>query len=124
MQVTQRQRDAVDRRRHSRQAPAATNATSGQTPTRCRKRRDTPRASTSDLADLQPRQERRGHPVAVALEELDQVEVRADRDDQVGALLVGEQHREVLADPGRGDEHRRQPEPVEPRRVRARRRPS
>ena len=76
-----------------------------------------------DLPHLQPRHERRGHPGAVALEELDQVEVRADGDDQLGALLVGEQQRDVLADPGRGDRaERRAPSRSSARRARARRR--
>src|SRR6476620_4081076 len=36
-----------------------------------------------DLTDLQPRHERRRHPSAVALEELDQVEVSPDSNDQL-----------------------------------------
>src|SRR5919205_254142 len=57
-----------------------------------------------DLADLEPCEECGRHAGAVALEELDQVEVRADRDDQLGALLVGKQEREVLADARHGDD--------------------
>ena len=48
-------------------------------------RRDEPRDALrvdERLAHLEPRHERRGHPGAVALEELDEVEVRADGDDQ------------------------------------------
>ena len=71
-------------------------------PTRGDEPRDALRVD-EDLPHLQPRDERRRHPRAVALEELDEVEVRADGDDQLGALLVGEQQRDVLADPGRGD---------------------
>ena len=55
------------------------------------------------LPHPQPRQERRGHPGPVLVEELDQVEVGADHDDQLGALLVREQHRDVLARPGGRD---------------------
>ena len=72
---------------------AARNATSGHIPTRWRKSRETPRASTRISPTLEPRQERRRHACAVALEELDQVEMRPDRDDELGALLVREQHR-------------------------------
>ena len=57
-----------------------------------------------DLADAQAREERRGHAFAVAIEELDEVELRADRDDQPGALLGGDQQRDVLARAGRGNE--------------------
>ena len=66
------------------------------------------------LPHLQPRDERRCHPGPVALEELDEIEVGADGDDQLGAFLVREQERNVLADPGRGDDLVLQPEPVEP----------
>ena len=48
-------------------------------------RRDEPRDALrvdERLADLEPRDERRRHALAVALEELDEIEVRADRDDQ------------------------------------------
>src|SRR6266511_4025050 len=68
-----------------------------------------------DLPHLQARDERRRHPGAVALEKLDQVQVRADGDDQLGALFVGEQERDVLADSGRRDGVMRQPELLEPR---------
>ena len=47
---------------------------------------------------------RRGHAFAVAVEELDEVELRADRDDQPRALLGGDQHRDVLARARRGHE--------------------
>ena len=60
--------------------------------------RDAPRVDRAAPPRLQPRQERRRHPGPVPLEELDHVEVRADRDDQLGALLVREQQRDVLAD--------------------------
>ena len=92
---------------------------------RARRAADEPRDALrvdEDLADLQPRDERRRHPGAVALEELDQVEVRPDGDDQLGALLVGEQQRDVLADPRRADDLVREPEPLEPLPRRARRR--
>ena len=56
-----------------------------------------------DLAHLQPRHERRRHAGSVALQELDQVEMRADGDDQLGSLLVREQERDVLGDARRGD---------------------
>ena len=49
------------------------------------------------LADPQPGEEGRRHPGAVLVHELGQVEVRADGDDQLGAVLVREQHRHVLA---------------------------
>ena len=49
------------------------------------------------LAEAQPRQERRRHAAAVLVEELDEVELRAHGDDQRRALLVGDQHRDVLA---------------------------
>src|SRR5712691_6701251 len=57
-----------------------------------------------DLADLEPRDERRRHPASIPLEELDQVEVRSDRHDQLGALLEREQQREVLADARASDD--------------------
>src|SRR5438093_7271181 len=44
-----------------------------------------------DLADLQTRDERRRHASAVAFQELDQVEVGADGNDQLRALLVRKQ---------------------------------
>src|SRR5215204_5527849 len=44
-----------------------------------------------DLADLQARDERRRHAGAVALEELDQVEMRSHRNDELGPLLEREQ---------------------------------
>ena len=64
--------------------------------------------------DPQPREERRGHPGAVLVEELGEVEVGAHRDDQLGALLVGEQHRHVLTGADRGDHDRLHPEPAQP----------
>src|SRR6266540_4074001 len=54
-----------------------------------------------DLPHLQARHEGRRHSGPVALEELGQVEVCPDGDDQLRALLEGEQERDVLADPGR-----------------------
>ena len=66
-----------------------------------------------DLPQPQPREERRRHPAAVLVEELDEVELRADGDDQLRALLGGDQHRDVLARAGRGHELERQPEPLE-----------
>src|SRR5207253_3834098 len=51
-----------------------------------------------DLPHLQPGQERRGHAGPAPLQELDHVEMRADGDDQLRALLVGEEERDVLAD--------------------------
>ena len=48
-------------------------------------------------ADLEPGQERRRHAAAALVQELDEVVVRADRDDHRRALLVGQQHRDVLA---------------------------
>src|SRR6266700_3679800 len=56
-----------------------------------------------DLADLQAGDEGRRHAGAIPLQELDQVEMRPDGYDQLGALLVGEQQRHVLADPRRPD---------------------
>src|SRR6185503_4110260 len=53
------------------------------------------------------------HPFAVSLEELEQVEVRAHRDDQLGALLVRQEDGHVLADTRRGQDRRREPEPVD-----------
>ena len=44
-----------------------------------------------DLTHLQAGHERRRHARAVALEELDQVEVSADRNDQLRALFLREQ---------------------------------
>ena len=94
---------------------ASAKTTSGQTPDAPA---DEPRHALrvdEDLPDLQPRHERRRHPRALALEELDQVQVGADGDDQLGALLVREQQREVLADPRRGDPLVGQAESLEPR---------
>src|SRR5213082_2390688 len=51
-----------------------------------------------DLPHLQPREESRRHSGPVPFEELDQVEVRADRDDQLRSLFVGEKERDVFAD--------------------------
>ena len=45
----------------------------------------------------QPREERRRHPAPALVEELDHRRVRTDRDDQLGAGFVREQHRRVLA---------------------------
>ena len=61
------------------------------------------------LADPQPGEEGRGHAAALAVEELDQVEVGADGDDQRRPLLEGHQHRHVLAGAGGGDDRVRQP---------------
>ena len=68
-----------------------------------------------DLPHLQPRDEGRGHPGAVALEELDQVEMRPDGDDQLRAPLVREQQGDVLADPGCGDGVELEAQPLEAR---------
>ena len=65
--------------------------------------RDTPFASTRISPTFSRVTNVEDMPARFALEELDQVEVRADRDDQLRALLVREQQREVLADPGRRD---------------------
>src|SRR5438128_4395781 len=65
-----------------------------------RKPRNTFRVD-EDLADLEPCDESRRHAGAVPFEEFDQVEVRAHGDDQLGAFLVCEQQRQVLADPCR-----------------------
>ena len=97
-------RGGGDRDHDRAEARETASATNGSIPTLRLTSRDTPFASTRISPTLQPRQERRGHAGAVALEELDQVEVRPDGDDQLGALLVGEQEREVLADAGRGDD--------------------
>ena len=48
-------------------------------------------------AEPQPGEERRRHPPPALVEDLDHRRVRADRDDQRRAGLVGEQHRDVLA---------------------------
>src|SRR3954452_10151905 len=57
-----------------------------------------------DLPHAQPGQERRRHPRAVLVEELDEVEVRAHRHDELGALLGRHQHRDVLAGRRRRDD--------------------
>src|SRR5439155_22508087 len=54
-----------------------------------------------DLADLESGDEGRRHSGTVSFEELDQVEMRADGDDQLRALFVGEEQREIFADPSR-----------------------
>ena len=56
------------------------------------------------LADPQAGQEGRGHTAALAVEELDQVEVGANADDQGRPLLEGHQHRDVLAGAGGGQQ--------------------
>jgi len=71
------------------------------------------------LPHSEPRQERRRHPGPVPLEELDHVEVRADRDDQFGTLLVRKEQRHVLADAGRRHDHVVDPEPLGPLRARS-----
>ncbi len=48
-------------------------------------------------AEAQPGEERRRHARAALVEELDHRGVGADRDDQLRARFVGEQHRDVLA---------------------------
>ena len=103
-QVPER-RGGERRRRRSRRTAARDE--DDERPRRRPRAADEPRHAfrvDEDLPHLQPRHERRRHPVAVALEELDQVEVRADGDDQLGALLVSEQQRDVLADAGRRDD--------------------
>ena len=80
--------------------PATANVTSGQIPIAGR---DEPRDALrvdERLAHLEPRDERRRHAGPVPLHELDEVEVRAHRDDQLGAALVREEKRDVLADAG------------------------
>ena len=57
----------------------------------------TPLASTSAGPETQAGEERRGHAPPALVEELDHRRVRADRDDQRRARLVGEQERRVLA---------------------------
>ena len=65
-------------------------------------------------ADPQPGEEGRGHAAAALVEELDERGVRADRDDQRGALLVGEQHRDVLAGGRRREDDRLDAEILHP----------
>ena len=74
-------------------------------PTRRLTSRETPFASTRISPTFSRVTNVDDMPARFALEELDQVEVRADGDDQLGALLVREQQRDVLADPRR--RHRR-----------------
>ena len=81
--------------------PASASTKSGQTPTRRLTSRDTPFASTRISPTFRRVTNVDAMPGAVALEELDQVQVRPDGDDQLRALLEREQQREVLADPGR-----------------------
>ena len=57
-----------------------------------------------DLADPQADEERARHPLAALVEELAEVPVRAHRHDRLGALLVREQERDVLARPRRLDD--------------------
>src|SRR5207253_2249936 len=57
-----------------------------------------------DLSDPEAREERGGHSPTVLVEELDEVEVRADGHDQRRRLLVGDQHGDVLAGARRGHE--------------------
>jgi len=66
-----------------------------------------------DLAEAQAREERRGHAASVLVEELDEVELRADGDDQLRALLGGDEHRHVLARARRRHELEGQPERLE-----------
>src|SRR4051794_12951548 len=54
-----------------------------------------------DLPHAEPGQEGGRHPRAVLVEELDEVEVRANRDDELRALLGRHQHCHVLAGGGR-----------------------
>ena len=66
-----------------------------------------------DRADLHADEERRRHAATALVEELDHGAVGADGHDQFGALLEGQQHRDVLAR-ARGREHDvREPELVE-----------
>src|SRR5262245_33187233 len=66
------------------------------------------------LADPKPGEEGRGHPTSPLVQELDQVEVGSDADDQLRSLLVGEEHRDVLAGPRRRQDGVPEAEPDEP----------
>ena len=66
-----------------------------------RYRRDTPLASTRVEPDPHAHEEGRRHALAALVEELDHRVVGADGDDQLGSVLVGQQHGDVLAGPGR-----------------------
>src|SRR5215213_2724018 len=54
-------------------------------------------------ADTQPGEERAGHARASLVEELHERDVRADGDDELGSLVVRQQHRDVLAGAGGGE---------------------
>src|SRR3954470_789312 len=65
-------------------------------------------------ADAQPGEERARHAGAALVQELDEGRVRADRDEQARALVVGEQHRDVFTRARGRERHRRQAEVLDP----------
>ena len=67
-----------------------------------------------DLAHAEPDQEGARHPLAALVEELAEVAVAAHGHDRLGALLVGEQERGVLARAGGLDHAERHAERLEP----------
>ena len=70
-------------------------------------------------ADPQPGEEGAGHARPALVQELDERRVGADGDDQLGALVVGQQHRDVLAGAGGGEDDRLDAELLAPAPARA-----
>ena len=94
--------------------PATANVTSGQIPTRGETSRETPFASTSDSPTLRRVTNVDAMPARLRSMNSTRLKWVPDRDDQLGAALVGEQERDVLADPRRRHRRVREPERRQP----------
>ena len=92
---------------------APTRITTSRTRARLGYKRATPFRVHQDLSHAQADEERRGHPRATLVQELPEVPVRADGNDELRPLLVGEEERDVLARARRAHLDVRDPEPLQ-----------
>ena len=92
---------------------APTRIRTSRTRARLGYRRATPFASIRISPTRKTDEERRGHPRPTLVQELPEVPVRADGNDELRALLVGEEERDVFARARRAHLDVRDPEPLE-----------